>query len=243
MVDFTQLAQVLDARADAGETVSFWLRDDDAISETPELQRLASWGQRAETDILLAVIPSRADETLAEYVHEKDLLVPCIHGWAHKNHAPPDEKKMELGAHRRLDEVLDELRTARARLDELFGGNVLDVLVPPWNRIAPDVVAELPALGFVGLSTFANQYENKAATGFTIANTHIDVIDWKGTRGCREHEDIATDLCREAAVRQHIGLLTHHLVHDESVWAFLDEVADFINTHTVARWMSPRKLF
>ena len=30
----------------------------------------------------------------------------------------------------------------------------LPVLVPPWNRIAPDLIAHLPAAGYTGLSTF-----------------------------------------------------------------------------------------
>ncbi|MGI9372139.1 MAG: polysaccharide deacetylase family protein, partial [Hyphomicrobiales bacterium] len=219
------------------------LRDDDAIRETSELKRLAAWCERANAEILLAVIPHLADETLAASAHNTPFLVPCVHGWAHKNHAPANEKKMELGAHRARADVLDELRAARERIEHLFAGHALDVLVPPWNRVDDELVSALPDLGFRGLSTFANQFEDKMVEGFTVANIHVDVIDWKGSRGCRPHADIISDLSREARTRTCVGLLTHHLVHDESVWNFLDEMADFINAHPAAHWISPRSLF
>ena len=55
------------------------------------------------------------------------------------------------------------------------------MLVPPWNRIAPQVVAGLPALGFKALSVFGPE----AAADLPLFNTHVDVIDWRGTRAGR----------------------------------------------------------
>jgi hypothetical protein len=58
-------------------------------------------------------------------------------------------------------------------------------------------------------------------------NATLDIMDWHGTRGCRPAEAIVADLVGQldaglaAAVPQPIGLLTHHLVHDEPAWRFL----------------------
>lgn len=53
----------LDRRAERGAQVRFWLRDDDATSNTPELRRLASWVERIDAEVLLALVPSAADIT------------------------------------------------------------------------------------------------------------------------------------------------------------------------------------
>ena len=93
--DWADLEQALDV---AGDTpVEFWLRDDDAVGDTQHLRRLAAWAQKHATEVLLAVIPASIESSLAPALRELKHLRPCVHGWAHRNHAPPGEKKQELG--------------------------------------------------------------------------------------------------------------------------------------------------
>ena len=40
-----------------------------------------------------------------------------------------------------------------------------------------------------------------------------------------------------------IGLLTHHLVHDEETWRFLDELLLFPPLQAIALWPEPSALF
>lgn len=76
-----------------------------------------------------------------------------MHGLAHDNHAPLDAKPAEFGPHRPLATLREEaaraLALAQARVPR---ETLLPVFVPPWNRIAPDLAADLPALGYAGLS-------------------------------------------------------------------------------------------
>ncbi|NNF76461.1 MAG: hypothetical protein HKN05_00395 [Rhizobiales bacterium] len=40
-----------------------------------------------------------------------------------------------------------------------------------------------------------------------------------------------------------IGILSHHLVHDEVVWSFLDKLAGLLDGHPRALWRQPGELF
>ncbi|MEM7426668.1 MAG: polysaccharide deacetylase family protein [Pseudomonadota bacterium] len=239
------LTDALDAIG--GAPANFWLRDDDAVSDTPELRRLAGWAARNGTEALLAVIPARVEETLSQALVACPELRACVHGWAHTNHACAPDKKQEFAAHRPMADMRTELRDGLEIVRQLSPDTALGVFVPPWNRVCPEVVSELAEMGFSGLSVFADRFLAGAPEGLKIGNTHLDVIDWHGTRGCRPHPE----LIEEAAelVRAHagtgipIGILTHHLVHDEAVWEFLERLGELVRSHPRARWVGPAEVF
>src|SRR5262245_55554626 len=137
----------LDAWSAAGRTATLWWRDDDAVTDTPALRRLLDIVGRHAVPLGLAVIPARAEPALFAALEGRAKIELLQHGYAHANHAPPDAKKCELGDDRPSAVVIDELGRARDRLAELSRGQALPVMVPPWNRIDPVVVAALPALG------------------------------------------------------------------------------------------------
>jgi hypothetical protein len=225
----------------AGLTASLWLRDDDAVEPTPALDRLIALTARYRIPLVLAVIPEKTDERLAAHIRSTEHAHPCVHGWAHANHAPPAEKKQELGSHREKWLVLNELARGLARLRDLNGQRLLPTLVPPWNRIADDLVADLPGLGFAGLSTFGRK-PIPHPLGLTIANCHVDLIDWKDGRRCRDHAQLVAEITAELkrsrlSDRAPIGVLSHHLVSDDNVFSFLDGL--FAATEGSARWIVP----
>lgn len=224
--------------------VRFWLRDDDAVSDTAALRQLARWAGRQETQVLIALVPSLADDSLREALAALPQFVGAAHGWAHKNHAPETEKKQELGSHRALEDVCAELDRARRRTEEISAQSTLPVLVPPWNRISPDVVRALPALGFSGLSTFADAHIQEAPDNLQVENSHIDIIDWRGTRGGKPHEELIGEMIDALqAGRRLIGVLSHHLVHDETAWSFLDKLGKAVADHPAAGWARPGEVF
>ena len=100
------------------------------------LDRLLALTGRHAVPVTLAVIPAHAGERRSPTgISSETGVTVAVHGWAHANHAPEDEKKQELGPHRPAAEVLAELAEAKAVIDRLFGERALPMLVPPWNRI------------------------------------------------------------------------------------------------------------
>lgn len=215
------------ARAEAGRPLRLWLRDDDAVRPTPALDRLLQLTGVAQVPMVLAVIPAPFDQPptgpdLAELLRDRPDVTVAVHGWSHRNHAPLGVKKQELGPHRPVDEMRAELRAGLMRLAALHGTRARPLLVPPWNRIAPELVAVLAEDGFEAISTFGPEVQ---VPGLTVINSQLDVIDWHGTRGGRDPAELWADLADLAeSWREHIGVLTHHLVHDDAVWAFLADL-------------------
>lgn len=223
-----------------GRTAHLWLRDDDVVEPTPALDRLLGLTGRYDVPVLLAVVPLTATPALARRLERATAVSPCQHGCAHRNHAAPDQKREELGGHRPLTTVVAELAAARDRLADLLGDAVLPVLVPPWNRIAPAVTAELPALGFSALSTFGSAQTSGPVPRI---DCDIDIIDWKGGRRGRRPEEFAAALVETLAGARDrggrpVGILGHHLVHDEVAWSFLEDLLARTASHPAARWVS-----
>ncbi len=237
-----RLTDELDQWQAGGNKARLWLRDDDAVEPTPALDRLADFSARFGAPVLLAIIPKGAREALAHWLAGAPLLLPAQHGYAHRNHAPAGSKPQELGLHRGLEAVLDDLVRGRDKMMRLFGQNLRPVLVPPWNRIDPALVPHLPGIGFEALSTFAEPGWNGAKKPKRF-DSHVDLIDWKATRIGHEPEKAMDKLVAALALargRNHApaGILAHHLVHGERAWAFLESLGQVIATHPAARWIS-----
>lgn len=231
----TALLDALDARATQGQPVRLWWRDDDAVVPTGPLDRLLDLSRDHAIPLALAVIPEPTGAPLADRLGGmKDIRV-AVHGWSHRNHAPPGEKKQELGAHRPAQVVLDELAMGLARLRDLHRERFVPVLVPPWNRIDAGIVAALPALGFRALSTFGPA----APSPLQRINTHVDLMDWHGTRGGRPTEALFSELASIIARPDSgaVGILSHHLVHDAQAWAFLATLFDLTRGHPGCVWI------
>ncbi len=248
MSAWDRLSAELDAWGTAGRTATFWWRDDDAVEATPALGRLLGLRRDLGVPLAIAAIPARARADLAEALRAEADIDLLQHGYAHANHRPPgDGKKTELGSDRDLWTVAREIADGRGRMDTVFGeGKWLDVMVPPWNRIDPPVVALLPALGFNGLSTFHVRPAAEPVPELIAVNTHIDVIDWPGTRAFSGDEAcIGATLAHLSAKRtgradagEPTGLLTHHLAHDEASWDFIGRFVRATSAHKAARWIS-----
>ena len=93
----------------------------------------------------------------------------------------PGAKKIELGGTADVA-ARRGLRDRRGKLAEAFGG-VAPVLVPPWNRIAADLISCLPKLGYAGLSAFGQRPAAAAPSALVRINTHLDLISWRERAG------------------------------------------------------------
>lgn len=216
--------------------VRLWLRDDDAIEPTPALDRLDGLCCRHQVPYCLAVIPAGLQAGLGDWARGRKLCRSAVHGFSHINHAATGEKKCELGLHRPLATVLEELATGRDKVRDITGDRFFNCLVPPWNRIDPVIADRLGDIGFDCLSAFGWRPSAPHLRGVRQANAHIDIIDWQGTRGGKSDGELVDDLIGALAKARTrggvaIGVLTHHLVHDARAWSFLEALLE----HTAHR--------
>lgn len=245
------LAAELDRWADAGRTAVFWWRDDDAAEATPALARLLDLRATHDVPLAIAAIPAIAQPSLAEALRGIAAIAVLQHGWAHRNHAAAGADKIELGGERTAWDTAAELARGRARLIEDIALPPLPVLVPPWNRIDAGLLPLLPGLGYDGLSSWAPRAAPEATPGLRVINTHIDIIDWPGTRHfVGDDAAIAQAVAHLAAKRtgaadadEPTGLLTHHLAHDDGCWAFIDRFVAETAVHGAARWAHATAIF
>ncbi|NRG19359.1 glycosyl transferase family 28 [Rhizobiales bacterium] len=235
----------LDWFAERGQKARFWWRDDDAVAPTPKLDRLLEIANRFEAQVALAVIPAAATPELAERLKNEAHAVVFQHGFRHVNHQRKDlgEKAAELGVRRDPDEAIAELKQGYDILEALFGERFLPALVPPWNRIAPAIVRRLLEAGLNGLSTFTWMHPYSRHQ----LQAHVDIIKWKKGRSfigfhCAAIRYDLQLMRRRNAPDEPIGILTHHLDHDEACFEFLMELFSIIREHPGAEISPVREL-
>ena len=251
MTPWQQLDRELDAWRDGGRRATLWCRDDDACRDSPALQQLLGIATAVQVPIALAAIPAGLEPSLVDAVAASNIVTVIQHGYAHRNHAPPGARKSELGTHRAVGAIVEDLRQGRAALAGGFGERFAAVLVPPWNRIAPEIVLRLPDAGFHGLSTFGPRAAVSPAGGLTQCNTHVDLIAWRDGRvfvgadhaiGCLlEHLKARRE--GRADVSEPSGILTHHLDLDDAGWRFLTELMARTREHGAVEWLSVNAAF
>jgi peptidoglycan/xylan/chitin deacetylase (PgdA/CDA1 family) len=227
---FDKVERELARWRESGLTPRFWLRDDDATRPTPALDRLLGLVRQYDVPLLLAVIPAEATEALAQAIRHEPLVTPAVHGYAHRRHTPDDMPAMELGGERPVEEMLDELRLGRERLSRLFGERLSGILVPPWNRLSREVAARVHEAGFTALSTNSWHEDGSALPQL---NTQVDIVDWANGRRGQTVEWATGELLRrlEQARRRGgapLGILSHHLVHDEQAWMTLEALIRYL---------------
>lgn len=215
----------------AGITLPFWWRDDDAIEPTAQLDKLIDIANDFDMPCHLAVIPKYASSTLAKNILPAHLIVPVVHGWAHINHAPAGQKNTEFGIMRPIDDSATDAILGLQRMTDLFGDRLQPMFVPPWNRINPELGQHLVAIGYDTLSTYAPRQSRLAAPGLTRINTHLDPVAWRGDRSLVHVPALVAQTvtlmqdrrCGNTDNSEPFGLLTHHLIHDDAIWSFVKQ--------------------
>ena len=219
----------------AGTPRTIWWRDDDAVRRGPKLDALARLASTHGAPLALAVIPARVQPDLLSFAVDEGLAV-LQHGIAHENHER-EGKPAELGAAREVATILARCVEARARL---ASPSFVPVMVPPWNRMRPDLAPALALAGYRGVSLFGQPEEDRPLARI---DTHIDPIAWRTTRDLHENDALEAMVRRALQTHGPIGLLTHHDVHTRAVDTFVDALASLVSRHGGARWANARDLF
>ena len=234
-----------------GRRPRFWWRDDDAVRSTPELDRLIALTKGRSLSI--AVIPADVDPSLAADLQPHDGVEVLLHGWAHQNHEPAGVKNSEFGVSRDLGDVRSDIQRGHGRLTEVFGDRYVPLLVPPWNRIALEAAKAACSVGPVAVST---HLDRKPDSVVPHLNSHADVLDWVAKKQTSRARFIGTRkvviALRDAFHRRRtaapgtdpdeaVGLLTHHLQHDDETWDFLDQLSAYLCSKEEIDWTSVKR--
>ncbi|MBO9560041.1 MAG: polysaccharide deacetylase family protein [Caulobacter sp.] len=206
-----------------GRTPVFWWRDDDARRPTPALDRLLALSERFAAPITVAAVPDGDVAALVRVCREIPGAELAIHGFQHENRAPPGWPSGEVNDLDRLADVLSDLGTA---IDVFRRAGARPTLfVPPWNNAHPTLKRAL-SLRDLGLSCYG---EMRSQAEPDRLDTHLDVMRWKPAprfRGAVRFLLRTRRLLAERRVKEAwgepLGLLTHHLDHDEAAWRFLE---------------------
>jgi hypothetical protein len=231
-----ELRAALEERNQAGGPVQFWWRDDDASVASPALERAVGLSKKYGIPLALAVIPQEATPQLFQGLHERVTVLQ--HGTDHRNRAAAGEKKTEYPATESAESALARISQGTKKLKPV--PSFIPVLAPPWNRMRNDLLDKLPGIGIRGISAYGAQKSREPAPGLRQVNTHVDVVAWRrGRRFVGEHEVLVSTLRHLRSMEGPIGWLTHHAVHDEATWDFLERLF----TLKDVRWRSAAEVF
>jgi hypothetical protein len=205
--------------------------------------------QRMSVPLALAAIPKQSKKETFENIGPFVSILQ--HGTDHANRALPGEKKTEFAASEPPAEAIARLAAARRQLEMKAGEHFLPVLAPPWNRLPEHLAMQLAAAGLRGLSQYGARSRVEAAPGLRQVNTHVDIIAWRSDRAF-----IGADAALRAATRhlaakrtaaadpgEATGWLTHHVMHDEAAWAFLERLFELTHGLPALAWRRPEELF
>jgi len=250
----------LDAWADARLKARFWVRDDDAFEVSENLVRLRDVAAKFDTRIGLAIIPGKIAPGLCEFISDNPAqFYPMCHGWKHINYNS-GKRPAEFGPDRPISNMISDAQFALRLFKEHFGTSK-PIFVPPFNRITPALTKALPSIGFFGVSLMPNELErmllrigscvpwNAAIRiphfkGSPRIDVHVDLIDWSA-RTAQGAGVVADQLVQHLRGRRlgirsphtPIGLLTHHLAHNEPVWRAVDDVLGFLRSHDAVEFI------
>lgn len=211
--------------ARAGHTPVLWWRDDDARDPSDPLERLLDLSRRHAAPLTLATIAGPGLTPLVRRIEIQPDVEIAVHGFQHLNRQPEGRGRGEILDTDEIDWVRAQLR-ATVRLFRQAGASPT-LFVPPWNNLKPQLLQALPDESIAGVSGF--DQTRQSIGGVIRLDTHLDVLRWKGGARFRgtwrflsRMRRLMADRRKAARWDEPIGLLTHHLDHDEATWCFLD---------------------
>jgi len=256
----------LDRWAERGLTARFWVRDDDACEMSSNLARLHELAESYDLTIGLAVIPAKVEPSLLEFFNKENRRFhPMCHGWRHVNHAPPHKQPAEFGGNRPVATMYQEAELAFGKFSQHFTERCV-IFVPPFGQISKEMIEALPGIGFAGLSGGPSWLEFKLLrlTDWRIRipgvkvpkssiprlDVQIDPINWR-QGAAHTVETICRTLTRCLRARRMgflatdvpIGLVTHHQVHNESIWRVCGDILDVLRTHKAVNFLRVDQFF
>jgi hypothetical protein len=240
------LTDELNHWAQGGMVATFWWRDDDAVSDTAQLDDLLNCAGRVP--VALAVIPSLADRSLAKKLARYPSVTVLQHGWKHTNHATQGYSEYPAG--RSTNEVAREFSVGHRLLKDLFGVQSLPVFVPPFHDFDESYLSLLPQTGLKAISRKGARSDT-VVFGLAVSNIHCAPIVWGEPPSFSSDEEYLCAIIEHLGGRRRgrydvsepTGVLTHHLQQNALSYAFMAKLVATLLEHPAASWLDARDVF
>jgi peptidoglycan/xylan/chitin deacetylase (PgdA/CDA1 family) len=211
---------------EADEPVPFFIRDDDADDDIPQLRRLLEISAHYGISLNLAVIPGTLTNRGAEILGRSASGLVSIHqhGWMHINHERTG-RKSEFGESRTFGEQFDDIERGRRRLQEILGDRHTAVFTPPWNRCTPVTFGVLQILQFAVISRDRTA-QPVATSVLAEVSVSVDLFCWKNGPVLKTAEQIDAEMAQQQGP---VGLLLHHKVMDSSAFKLFEALCRLLS--------------
>lgn len=214
---------------DSGHRPRLWWRDDDAREPGDALERLLHTANGLP--LSLAVIPEGSTLALARRLARESAVTVSQHGVAHTNSRASGDPAAEYPIGTTIPQVIGNILRGEQKLRNL--GMDPRFYTPPWNRIDETLLEALRLGSYRTLSAW-NDEQREQSVGLSRLDVHVDLLRWKDGPRFRGASGVLSRMREQLAQRREageftrpIGLLTHHLDHDEAAWRFLGWFIDF----------------
>ena len=245
-MDWGDLEKELDLFEKNQTPATFWLRDDDAIESTSELEIFLDVIEN--TPLGLAVIPKNMKSNLLDVVHNNKNITVIQHGWQHISH----EKNglNEYPDSRNKEDVLFEFSMGKKILEEAFGSKYRPIFVPPWHGISANFFKLLMQSGIFHISSKGNSLFSKYDDVF-VANIHCGTVKWT-TPPSFDHPSVYLEQIISHLRQRRIGLsrkgevtgiASHHLVQNKESLIFIKKFINIVNEHPAAKFLEIDDVF
>jgi hypothetical protein len=235
MLAFTLLESELRRWVEAGRRPQLWWRDDDAQRVTPALWRLLDLAQKVGAPVALAVAPQGLDPKLPVYLRDHRKVTVMQHGVEQDDMGRPASAQALTAAIRASDAALKAF------------DRYAPVYVASGADLQPEVVEALQASNISCASAFGAP---RSTEGLIRIDVHLDLMRWGPTPRFVGRDPFLDRLRRRLREQRRlqqwsepVGILTHHLQHDEAAWAFLDSLLTWEPLAQAAVWRRPEHLF
>lgn len=208
-----------------------WWRDDDARTTTWQLDRLLQ--VRADLPLTLAIVPDEDLAPIAGRLNKLEGVTIAQHGVDHRNRLPDGGPRSEYAADAPQETINAQVAAGRARL--VAAGLKPWLFVPPWNEMSDRLETASRAAGY---RAYSIGIYGAPREGLAHVGAQVDILRWKDKPRFRGRARVLNALRMRLEERRKagqfeepVGLLTHHLVHDEAAWAFLGWFLPFSRKH------------
>jgi hypothetical protein len=207
----------------------FWWRDDDARRPGPALNRLLHLSRRFEAPLTLAAVPDGDMAALVEAcaaIRTSTWRSMASATRTARRPASPRARSMTCDT---LDDISAEVETAIAAFAR--AGLTPDLFVPPWNNAHATLDACPGAARPDGVTLRRDRAPGaRTAPGRSSGHHALEARSRAFAGACGSC--CGRGACWSSAAfagygMSRLGLLTHHLDHDEASWRFL---AAFLST-------------